>query len=214
MKLGVIVSTGVLLFFGIAAPTYAQRDHEQRERGQWQERNRDHQQRGERQERNRERQQRVQRQDRDREQHRGGQWERNRQQRQGSWRGERGQRVQRGHQREMWHQHRARNWRSEHRDWRQRGGYTGYRIPDHRYRAHFGRNHWFRIHSYPIELYGGYPRFRYGGYWFGFVDPWPEYWGDAWYENDDVYIDYYDGGYYLYNRRYPEDRIAVTVYLQ
>jgi len=65
-----------------------------------------------------------------------------------------------------------------------------------------------------MEVYGGYPRFRYNGYWFGLVDPWPEYWGPGWYDNDDVSIVYYDGGYYLYNRRYPGDRIAVTVYLQ
>jgi hypothetical protein len=60
-------------------------------------------------------------------------------------------------------------------------------------------------------LYSGYPRFQYGGYWFGILDPLPEYWSDDWYENDDVYIDYSGDGYYLYNRRYPRDRIAITV---
>jgi hypothetical protein len=113
----------------------------------------------------------------------------------------------------VWQQHRAHNWQSEHRDWQQRGGYNGYRIPDDRYRGHFGQDHWFRIHSYPFELYGGYPRFRYGGFWFGFMDPWPEYWSDDWYDNDDVYVVYSDDGYYLYNRRYPRDRIAITVYV-
>ena len=58
---------------------------------------------------------------------------------------------------------------------------------------------------------GGYPRFQYGGVWLSVVDPWPEYWSDDWYDNDDVYIDYYGSGYYLYNRRYPQDRIAVMV---
>jgi hypothetical protein len=113
----------------------------------------------------------------------------------------------------MWQQHRARDWQSEHRDWRQRGGYTGYRIPDAHYRGSFGANHWFRMHSYPMELYGGYPRFQYGGFWFGFMDPWPEYWADDWYDNDDVYVVYSEDGYYLYNRRYPRDRIAITVYV-
>jgi hypothetical protein len=64
--------------------------------------------------------------------------------------------VQPGQQREVWRQHRARNWQSEHRDWHQRGGYNGYRIPEDRYRGNFGPNHWFRIHSYPVEVYGGY----------------------------------------------------------
>ena len=124
-----------------------------------------------------------------------------------------GQRVQQGQQREVWQQHRATNWQSQHRDWQQRGGYNGYRIPDDRYRGNFGPSHWFRIYSYPMELYGGYPRFQYGGFWFGFMDPWPEYWSDDWYDTDDVYIVYSDDGYYLYNRRYPQDRIAITVYL-
>ncbi len=62
-----------------------------------------------------------------------------------------------------------------------------------------------------MAVVGGYPRFQYGGFWFGVVDPWPEYWSDDWYDNDDVYIDYSGDGYYLYNRRYPGDRIAITV---
>jgi len=58
----------------------------------------------------------------------------------------------------------------------------------------------------------GYPRFDYGGYSFMMVDPWPEYWYDNWYATDDVYVDY-DDGYYLYNRRYPEVRLAVAIAL-
>ena len=34
------------------------------------------------------------------------------------------------------------------------------------------------------------------------------------YDNDDVYVDYTGDGYYLYNRRYPQDRIAIVVYVQ
>ncbi len=44
------------------------------------------------------------------------------------------------------------------------------------------------------------------------VDPWPEYWAEDWYATDDVYIDY-DDGYYLYNRRYPNVRLAIAVSL-
>ena len=118
-----------------------------------------------------------------------------------------------GEQRAVWQQHRARNWQSEHRDWRQRGGYNGYRIPERHYRAHFGPEHAFRIRSFPLVVVGGYPRFQFGGFWFAVVDPWPEYWSEDWYDNDDVYIDYAGDGYYLYNRRYPGDRIAITVYV-
>jgi hypothetical protein len=44
------------------------------------------------------------------------------------------------------------------------------------------------------------------------IDPWPEYWPDTWYSSDDVYIDY-DDAYYLYNRRDPQVRLAITITL-
>ena len=124
-----------------------------------------------------------------------------------------GQRVQKGEQQAVWQQHRATNWQSQHRDWQQRGGYNGYRIPDDHFRGYFGSGHAFRINRYPLVIFGGYPSFQYGGFWFSFLDPWPEYWAADWFDNDDVYIDYSGDGYYLYNRRYPQDRIAVEVYL-
>jgi hypothetical protein len=43
------------------------------------------------------------------------------------------------------------------------------------------------------------------------VDPWPEYWARTWYETDDVYVDYVNDGYYMYNRRHPGVAIAVNV---
>ena len=171
------------------------------------------------QDQNKQQQQHAQKQQQDRnnqqQQHAQKQQDQNKQQRQqlDDRASQQRQRVQHDQQRAVWQQHRARDWQSEHRDWRQRGGYTGYRIPDAHYRGSFGENHWFRIHRYPMELYGGYPRFQYGGFWFGFMDPWPEYWADDWYDNDDVYVVYSEDGYYLYNRRYPRDRIAITVYL-
>ena len=56
--------------------------------------------------------------------------------------------------------------------------------------------------------------FQYGGYWFSFLDPYPEFWGSTWYETDDVYVDYYNDGYYLYNRRYPaRPGIAISISL-
>ena len=79
------------------------------------------------------------------------------------------------------------------------------RIPDQRFRSHFGREHRFRINE-PV-LVGGYSRFQYGGYWFGFVEPWPV----GWYYTDDVYIDYVDGGYYMYDPYYPGARFSISV---
>jgi hypothetical protein len=58
---------------------------------------------------------------------------------------------------------------------------------------------------------GGFPRFQYNGFWFGLVDPWPDYWGDNWYETDNVYVVYENDGYYMYNQRYPGVGIAISV---
>jgi outer membrane biosynthesis protein TonB len=81
------------------------------------------------------------------------------------------------------------------------------RIPDDRFRTHFGREHSFRIGNPTVV--DGYSRFQYGGYWFGFVQPWP----DGWYYTDDVYVDYIDGGYYLCNPYYPGTQVAISVVL-
>lgn len=118
-----------------------------------------------------------------------------------------------GDPRAIWQQHRAQNWKSEHRNWQERGGYRGYRIPTARYRNHFGSGHSFRILNFPLLLAGGHPRFHYGGFWISVIDPWPEYWSDTWYDDDDVYIEYSMDGYYIYNRRYSNDRIAISISL-
>jgi hypothetical protein len=108
---------------------------------------------------------------------------------------------------------RARNWQTEHRTWQDRGGYSGYRIPDARYRSFYGSSHPFRMFSFPLLVVGGFPRFQYGGLWFSVMDPWPEYWSENWYGNDDLYIEYWGGGYYLRNHRHPMNRIALTVFV-
>ena len=51
--------------------------------------------------------------------------------------------------------------------------YAG-RIPEDRFRANFGREHVFIINR-PVIVEGA-PRFQYGGYWFGFGEPWPVGW--------------------------------------
>lgn len=60
-------------------------------------------------------------------------------------------------------------------------------------------------------VYGGNPRFQYEGYWITLLDPWPGSWSDNWYDSDDVYVDYKDDGYYMYNRRYPGLAIAISI---
>jgi hypothetical protein len=67
------------------------------------------------------------------------------------------------------------------------------------------------MHGQP-EIYMGYPRFSYGGFWFLLVDPWPGSWAENSYATDDVYIDYADG-YYLCDRRHRSFRLAITVEL-
>jgi hypothetical protein len=120
-------------------------------------------------------------------------------QRRGAWQGP-----------NSWQQGRATNWQQQHRTWQQRGGYGGYYIPADRFSLTFGDRRWFRLNSRPMII-GGYPRFDYGGYSFMLVDPWPEYWSDDWYATDDVYVDYRDDGYYLFNRRDPQFGIALSV---
>jgi hypothetical protein len=193
-----VISTAVLLLLlGTTPRTYPQQQQEQQDKNKEphaQRQDKNKQQHAQQQDKNKQKQQHVQQQQRPQKANRPSQ-------------------QQGGEQRAVWQQHRAHNWQSEHRTWQQRGGYNGYRIPDNQYRGYCGRYHGFRIHSLPVVVIGGYPRFQYAGYWFRLVDPWPEYWSNNWYENDDVYVDYFDDGYYLYNRRYPGNRIAISVYL-
>jgi hypothetical protein len=108
-------------------------------------------------------------------------------------------------------QSRAGSWATDHRTWQQRGGYTGYRVPDDRFKLYFGTGHFFRIGSLPLLFVGGYPRFQYDGYWVTLMDPWPETWPPLWYEADNVYIDWGGDGYYLYDSNYPGIALAVTI---
>ena len=228
------INTGVLLLLlGTVAPAYAQQEQHEQEgkppkqeqqakpekqqkaKGQ-QKQKRQQEARGQQKQQQKRQQEARGQQEQQRQQRAQGQQEQQRQQQRQQQARRPSQQEQRGREgkhRTVWQQHRARSWEAEHRTWQQRGGYNGYRIPEARYRGYFGPRHWFRIYRYPVEMYGGYPRFQYRGFWFGLVDPWPEYWADDWYQNDDVYIVYLEDGYYLYNRRHPRDRIAITVYV-
>jgi Ni/Co efflux regulator RcnB len=79
------------------------------------------------------------------------------------------------------------------------------RISDEHFRAHFGREHHFAVGR--VAVVNGERRFAYGGYNFVFAQPWPA----GWAYTDDCYIDYVDGGYFLFNVRHPGVRIALTV---
>jgi hypothetical protein len=79
------------------------------------------------------------------------------------------------------------------------------RIDDEHFRAHFGHDHHFAVRH--VEVVGGRPHFAYGGYNFEIVDAWPA----GWSYSDNCYIDFVDGGYFLFNLRHPGVRIAVTV---
>jgi hypothetical protein len=217
--LAVISSTGLLLLLGITAPLDAQQEQpakppkqEQQAKPEQQRQQQERSARPEQQQSKGQQDEQRQQQDKSARQEQQRTQQRDNPQ-QVTVSSEQKQYGQEREQRGAWQEHRAHSWQSEHRDWRQRGGYIGYRIPDDHFRGHFGRDHGFRVYSLPVLVVGGYPRFQYGGFWFSLVDPWPEYWSDNWYDSDDVYVDYSDEGYYLYNQRHPGDRIAISVYV-
>ncbi|MGH9686650.1 MAG: hypothetical protein ACRD5K_06120 [Candidatus Acidiferrales bacterium] len=78
------------------------------------------------------------------------------------------------------------------------------RISDEHYRASFGRQHRFHVSRSDYQHH----MFRYGGYSFRFVDPWPP----AWAYGDPVYVVYVDGGYYMYDPVHPGLRITLTIF--
>jgi hypothetical protein len=210
-----LIGTGVLLLLlGAVPPTYAQQEQHQQEVKPTKQ---EQQAKPEKQQQQRVQQQQVKPEKQQQQQQRAQQQkqDQNRQQQQRAHTERVQQKATPEHQREQrgaWQQYRAqRNWQSEHRTWQQRGGYNGYRIPDRYFHSYYGRNHRFRIYSLPFMVVGGFPRFQYGGYWFVPVDPWPEFWAEDWYETDDVYVDYVNDGYYLYNPRYPGPGIAINI---
>jgi hypothetical protein len=79
------------------------------------------------------------------------------------------------------------------------------RIPEEHFRAHFGRDHWFRI-GHPV-IVAGAPRFQYDGYWFAFAQPLPP----GWNYNQEVYVDNVDDNYFLVSPSRPGIRIAINI---
>jgi flagellar motor protein MotB len=81
-------------------------------------------------------------------------------------------------------------------------GNGGGRIPEDHFRAHFGQEHRFRVSEGDYRNH----RFQYGGYWFGFADPWPS----NWLYTQDVFIIEINGVYYLCNASYPGVNLTLS----
>jgi len=75
-------------------------------------------------------------------------------------------------------------------------------IPADRYKANFGQQHKFHVSQ---ADYNG-RRFAYGGYSFGFVDPWPS----NWLYTQDVYVVEINGVYYLCNASFPGVNLTLS----
>lgn len=79
------------------------------------------------------------------------------------------------------------------------------RIPDDKFRQNFGREH-VTVINRPV-IVEGRPSFQFGGYWFGISQPWPA----GWAYTDQVYVDYIDGEYFLFDVLHPGVRVALVV---
>jgi hypothetical protein len=81
-------------------------------------------------------------------------------------------------------------------------GNRGGRIPDDRFKASFGEQHRFRVSHADYDNH----RFQYGGYSFGFVDPWPS----NWLYTQDVFVIEIGGVYYLCNASFPGVNLVLS----
>src|SRR5208337_3176553 len=81
-------------------------------------------------------------------------------------------------------------------------GNGGGRIPADRFKANFGEQHSFRVSEGDYRNH----RFQYGGYSFGFVDPWPS----NWLYTQNVYVIEIDGVYYLCNASFPGVNLVLS----
>ena len=79
---------------------------------------------------------------------------------------------------------------------------AGGRIPADKFKAYFGQQHTFRVTQADYSNH----RFQYGGYSFGFVDPWPS----NWLYTQNVYVIEINGVYYLCNASFPGVNLALS----
>lgn len=82
-------------------------------------------------------------------------------------------------------------------------------IPDQKFKASFGRQHIMKANQVITQttIVAGQTQFVYSGYTFVILDPWPS----DWLFTDDVYIDYVDGDYFLFDALHPGVQIALFV---
>jgi hypothetical protein len=82
------------------------------------------------------------------------------------------------------------------------GNHGGGRIPADKFKANFGQQHTFRV----SQAEYGNRSFQYGGYSFGFVDPWPS----NWLYTQNVYVIEINGVYYLCNASFPGVNLVLS----
>lgn len=98
------------------------------------------------------------------------------------------------------------NHNAEHNTAQAHGGNRGGgHIPEEKFHSSFGRQHTFVV-SRPTVV-SGQPQFVYGGYTFNIIDAWPADWSYS----DQVYVDYVDGQYFLYDLAHPGMQVAIVV---
>ena len=196
MKLAGVISTAVLsLALGVAAPAFAQEQHDQQDEQKAQpaqeQKNAQQENKNTQQEKKNSQQQDKNTQQ---EQKSAQQQDKNTQQEQKSAQ----QQDKNAQQEQRNAQQQDKNNQQEQKNVQQQqraGGNGSGRIPDDKFKANFGREHSFRVSQTDYSN----RRFQYGGYSFGFVDPWP----GNWLYTQDVYVIEIDGVYYLCNASYP-----------
>ena len=182
MRLVGAISTALLsLTLGVAAPAYAQEQHEQRE----EQKAKPGQEEKKAQPAARQEEKRAQPQDKNTKQE-----------------GKSAQQPDKNNRPDEKNAQQQHSQKAKSGEQTQRAGNSGGRIPDDRFRANFGREHSFRVSE---GDYRGH-RFQYGGYWFGFVDPWPS----NWLYTQDVFVVEINGVYYLCNPMYPGVNVALS----
>jgi len=206
MKLVGIISTAVLsLTLGVAAPAYAQQEqHDQQEENKAKPARDEKKAQPEKPAKQEEKNAQQQEKNNKQEERNAQQQEKNNKQEEKSAQQQEKNNKQEERSAQQQQQH-AQQAKPEQQAQRERGN-GGARIPEDRYRANFGREHRFRVSE---SDYRRDRRFQYGGYWFGFVDPWPA----NWLYTEDVYVVEIDGVYYLCNANYPGVNITLNVTL-
>ena len=82
-------------------------------------------------------------------------------------------------------------------------------IPDPKFKASFGRQHTFKVNRIinTTTIVPGQTQFVVSGFTFIVLDPWPA----EWLFTDDVFIDFVDDDYFLFDVFHPGIRVALFV---